>query len=278
MLSPQSWLPQAEQLDVGKRARVDHDCGAGRTLLISRNADGYRAYCFRCGDSGSAKPPQPSLAELAESIRRLQAGDALLHQGGTGRRLELPAPQVHVVSEWPEQHRLWLYRAGIGKAEIGQLGAYYHPPSARVVLPVMHDGKPVFWQARAVDNRTPKYMAPDVDRASVLPRYGSATSPTLTEDILSAFKVGLVGEGWALMGTKLSMYAMNELRARGCTVNVWMDNDLPPRFPVNRGQIAARKIIKQLTAFGIPCRNIISTKDPKLHTREEIGCLLTSPH
>lgn len=92
--------------------------------------------------------------------------------------------------------------------------------------------------------------------------------------MLSAYKVGLVGEGWALLGLRLSTLALLELQKRGTTVNVWLDNDLPPKFPVNRGQIAARKIIKQLHAFGIPTRNILSDRDPKLHTREELKEIL----
>lgn len=117
-------------------------------------------------------------------------------------------------------------------------------------------------------------MAPSVDKAEVLPRWGSAPSPTLCEDILSAYKVGLVGEGWALMGTKLPAKVIRLLIEHGGTVNVWMDNDLPPRFPINRGQIAARKIINQLNAYGIKSRNIVSDKDPKLLFREQIKELL----
>lgn len=264
MLDPRSWLPQAERLDPGRRKRVDHTCGPGRTLLISRDENGYRAHCFRCGESDKAKPPPESLAERAERLRRLSAGDACLQRNMESGAVQLPVPQVHKVPEWPDRAALWLYKAGLGAYEIARLGAYYHPPSDRVVLPVLDgSGTPVFWQARAVDNRQPKYMAPAVDRSRVLPRYGQAPSPTLTEDILSAFKVGLVGEGWAVMGTKVSSHVLSLLMARGGMVNVWLDPD-------PAGQKGANKIIRQLRAYGIPTRNIVSTKDPKLHTRAEI--------
>lgn len=216
-----------------------------------------------------AQPPPESLAVKAERIRRLHAGDALLHGNGAHSGAALPVPQVHAVSEWPHRAALWLYKAGLGAHEIGQLGAYYHPPSDRVVLPLLDPstGTPVFWQARAVDNRQPKYMAPAVDKAKVFPRWGSASSPTLTEDILSAFKVGLVGEGWAVLGTKVPACMVAELLRRGCGCNVWLDPDVA-------GQRGAHKIIKQLTAYGIACRNIISQRDPKLHTRQQIGELI----
>jgi DNA primase len=206
------------------------------------------------------------LASKAERIRRLHAGDALLYGSGAGSSVELPLPQVHAVSEWPVRAAAWLYKAGLGAHEIGRLGAYYHPPSDRVVLPLLDPstGRPVFWQARAVDNRQPKYMAPPVDKAKVLARWGKAAVPTLTEDILSAFKVGLVAEGWAVLGTTVQSGMVAELLRRGGQCNVWLDPDAA-------GRRGAAKIIKQLSAYGVRCRNIVSPKDPKLHNRREIG-------
>jgi len=113
-----------------------------------------------------------------------------------------------------------------------------------------------------------------VDKAEVLCSWGSAPSPTLCEDILSAYKIGLVGEGWSLLGTKVSPKIIRMLIERGGRVNVWMDNDLPPRHSINRGQIAARKIIATLNAYGIKTRNIVSDRDPKLLFREQIKELL----
>lgn len=270
-LSLQSWRPLAEGLQLGHSRRVDHDCGGGRTLLISRDTDGYRAYCFRCNEPGRDDPPVQSLAEKLAELSRRAAGDEALPRDAT-----LPLPAVRDPAEWPVRARLWLAKAGLGATEIADLGAYYHPPSDRVVLPVLDGaGAPVFWQARALDGRQPKYLAPTCDKAAVLPRWGSAPSPTLCEDILSAYKIGLVGEGWALMGTKPSHRVIRELLERGGQVNVWMDNDLPPVHRVNRGQMAARKIIRELTAYGIKCRNIVSDKDPKLLFREQIKEILS---
>lgn len=269
-LNPRSWVHLAEGLQPGRRKRVDHDCGPGRTLLIRSEPDGHHAYCFRCNEGGVAKAPAPSLAELAERGRRLRAGDALLHRDDAPGRVLLPVPAVPVVSfsSWPKSAQVWLLKAGLGRAEIARLGAYYHPPSDRVVLPVLDSsGAVVYWQARALDGRQPKYMSPEADKAKVLPRFGSAPFPTLTEDILSAFKVGLVGEGWAVMGTKVSAFALRLLMARNVPVNVWLDPD-------PAGQRGAMKIIKQLRAYGIETRNIVSKRDPKLHNRDEIKEIL----
>lgn len=253
---------------MGQKLRVKHDCGSDHIMLVSRDDAGFRAWCFRCNDGGSALPPQESLTDKLARMARQREADV------AASRPELPEPRVYGLDDWPSKARLWLYRAGLGRDRIGELGAYYHPPSDRVVLPVLEGGEPVFWLARALDGRVPKYLAPSSDRTRVIPRFGAAEDVTLTEDILSAYKVGIVGEGWAMMGTRVNDYALSILLLRRARVNVWMDNDLPPLFPVNRGQIAARKIGTQLRAAGLEVRNIISPRDPKLMHADEIKELL----
>lgn len=194
-----------------------------------------------------------------------QKADAKLTTGA------LPEPREYSVAEWPVPAKLWFFKAGLGTHDIGRLGAYYHVPTGRVVLPVTGN----FWQARALrPGHLPKYMAPDIDKTLVLPQYGAADRITLTEDILSAYKVGQVGEGWCLMGTNLQANTLHALLKAGKPVNVWLDNDLPPTHQVNRGQIAARKVLKTLRSAGIVCRNIIAPRDPKLMTYTEIQELI----
>lgn len=214
-------------------------------------------------------------------VRQQLAGDDAIR-----RLVDLPSGGLADPSEWPPAAYLWFLKAGLGRREIGELGATYNPGSGRVILPVYEapvtDGSKrtvAFWQGRSVDGRQPKYLAPDVDRSRVIPRYGTAQSVTLTEDILSAYKVGLDHEGWSMLGTKLSDHALGELLKRhqeqpSFTVNVWLDNDLPPLHQINRGQIAARKVLAKLRAVGIPARNVISTRDPKLMSRAQIKELL----
>lgn len=171
-------------------------------------------------------------------------------------------------AEWPEQSRLWLVKSGLTSGDLPRLGAYYHPPSERVVLPVLGpSGHTVFWQARATDKRLPKYLAPPIDKAHTVPMYGSASEVTLTEDILSAYKVGLVGEGWSMMGTSLSKPSLSLLIARQCKVNVWLDPDAA-------GNKGATKTLAMLRASGVVARKIISRADPKLLSRAEIKELL----
>lgn len=264
-ISPASWLSKAQALPLGGRARVDHDCGPGRTLTIRHDETGLHAFCFRCNDKGWAPPAPVSLEVRLKRLSAMTEADER-----TAASTELPEPRLYNWADWPEPCRIWLLKAGLSRADSGRLGAYYHPPTNRVVLPVIDPLLGVvFWQARAVDGRQPKYMAPAVGKGHAIPRYGSAPDVTLTEDILSAYKVGLVGEGWALIGTSLSRWHLSELLKRNAKVNVWLDPDRP-------GQKAATKVLATLRATGITARNILSHVDPKLIHLTDMKELLCS--
>lgn len=264
-LARDSWVHYTEGMPLGRKARVQHECGPGRTLVVSRDDEGFRAWCFRCNDGDRAPPPAESLADKVRRLEQQRHADSGLRING----VMLPVPATAAVDQWPPAARLWLYKAGLGRAEIGRLGAYYHAPSDRVVLPVYEGDGPVFWQARAVDGRQPKYMAPEVDRSHVLPRYGNPRArPTLTEDILSAYKVGMAGSwGWSLLGTRASPRVVTELLRVGRGCNVWLDAD-------KAGRSAASKIGKQLRAYGIEVTDICTPKDPKLQHTATIQELL----
>lgn len=260
MLSPASWVRHAEQLAAGGRIRTDHDCGPGRTLTVRRDHRGWSAYCFRCNDSGWLPPaPEPLEVRLKRLANRQVADDKI------GASVALPDGLVREWAQWPDPCKLWLLKAGLCSADLPALGAGYHPPTDRVVLTVLDPftGLPLFWQARAVDKRQPKYLAPPVDKTRIIPIYGKADRITLTEDLLSAYKVGLVAEGWCLMGTSLNDFTCAAIVSRGCEVNVWLDPDPP-------GQRAATKILAKLRSLGVVCRNVVSEKDPKLLHRAQI--------
>jgi hypothetical protein len=261
LLDTASWLPLASGLEVGEKRYVEHECGGGRKLIVSRDTKGYNAWCFRCNEPGWAPAPKLSLAERIAAAKALAEADKQ-HADAT-----LPTPQVHDLREWPLSSRVWLHKAGLGAPEIRRLGAYYHPPTDRVVLPVLEAGEPVFWQARSTGDRLPKYLSPAVGRDKLLPRFGSGDSITLTEDLLSAFKIGLVAEAWCLMGTYANPRLLAGLLERKAPVNVWTDPDAA-------GRAAAKKVHSQLKAYGIEARVIRSARDPKLHTFDQIRSYL----
>lgn len=262
-LEPASWLHHAQQLAEGGRARVGHDCGLGDCMFVDHKPTGWSAYCNRCGDKGWMPKPLPSLAERQARKQAQAAAEQAIE-----RDPRPPMPANFDVPSWPLAARVWLFKAGLFLSDIAELGAYYHEPSKRVVLPVTEQGKLIYWQARCVQGNGPKYLNPKVDKSSLLACYGRDDVIVLTEDILSAFRVGQVSQGWSLLGTKLSTPVLARLLKEGKPVLVWLDNDLG-RWG-NPGQEAAAKIMRTLTNVGIVCHNVVTDKDPKLLSRAEI--------
>lgn len=261
MLAPESWVHHAKDVAPGQKRYFPHDCGGGKTLLISNNEGGYSAWCFRCSDSGWHRHPELPLAERIAKLQEQAAHDAR-HAFVRGDPT-LPHGLVFDVQQWPSHAAVWLYKAGIGKPEIARLGAGWHPDMERVVLPVYEGKHLVYWQARGFDKGRPKYINPDVDKQQIIPTYGEGVR-VLTEDILSAFKVGMAAKGTSLMGTSLSEKLLSTLLSERLPVLVWLDPD-------EAGQRAADKIVRQLRQFGLSTGRIVTDKDPKLLSQERIN-------
>lgn len=260
MLRLASWLPQAEALALGGKARIGHDCGPGKVLIIENKPDGWSGYCFRCDDHGWKYKPLPSLGDRLAQRDAVRMAEAAIEYDPTP-----PQPCVFDVAEWPLQARVWLYKAALTNEDIAALGCYYHPPTKRVVLPVLDKGELIYWQARRIFGETgPKYINPVVPRGSVVPRFGSGPAIILTEDILSAVRCGMACEAWSLMGVKLCEQVLARLMADGRPVLVWLDPD-------KAGWNGAAAIKRTLELASVPHAVINSAKDPKLHSRAEVA-------
>lgn len=256
MLDPASWLAQAQELPLGGKRRVDHDCGGGRTLIVDHKESGYSAWCHRCSAPGFVSHPRPSLAERLAKLREVRDVEA---QAQADPRPPLPAD--FEPSTWPLPARIWLYKAGLGNDTIQRLGFYWHERMQRVVLPVFSGDRLVYWQARGFNPDLPKYINPELDK----PVFKQGEGPTivLCEDMLSTVRVGEVTEAWCAMGTSLSDAAVSSLLASGKPVKVWLDPDAA-------GIKGRRKYVPKLRAYGIEATSIQSEKDPKLYSKEEI--------
>ncbi|MEJ1593509.1 toprim domain-containing protein [Escherichia coli] len=266
MLDPKSWLDKAQALPEGTKRRTSHDCGDGTPLLIECKPDGWSAWCHRCDDKGWVSR-QLSLSEKLARITAANASDeATRHVQG------LPIPRVSTPRDWPLEARVWLYKAGFSNADIETLGVYWHAPTQRVVLPLYDShGQLVYWQARDPFWKRgaprPKYLNPAVNKARLVAKYGSGPCIVLTEDILSAYKVGKTTEAWSLMGTALKTWIIHELIEAHRPVITWLDPD-------DAGQTAASAIRRGLRSYGLDVHNLVTPKDPKLHWRSEIESYL----
>lgn len=270
-LPREEWYPQAQSLLIGGRtsARGDHACGDPGSLMLKREGARVSAYCFRCGGTGQHVENEVP----AEKLARMRAAEAV--EDKLRWSAELPEPTAYKPESWPEKDRLWFYKMGLSPTRIRELGLYWSEPMQRVVLPIHRDGEAVYWTARS-QLRSPKWTGPRVPKRGLAAKYGEGrgTSVVLTEDPLSAYKVGLVCEAWSLLGTKLHSRHISELIARGRPVVVWLDDDKGRRNGRNPGQEAARQIIKELRAVGLEARNMTSDMDPKYYNRYQLERML----
>lgn len=274
VLEPSEFLAEAQALAVGEKRKVRHLCGDA-SLVVYNNVDSWTGWCWRCHARGWVPKPQPSMAERLQRQRQQEAIDNALRSD-----VQAPRPANHDFGSWPLAARLWLLKAGLTPQLIGQLGAYYHTGSDRVVLPVRAQGsdRVVFWQARncnyPLDGR-PKYISQSSNRSGVHCIFPPSTRRTdgsdrsnavvLTEDILSAFKVGASGvaTGYAIMGTQLGGHTTELLLGMQASVRTWFDPD-------GAGDDARRHVRSRLRYIGLDCTHITTAKDPKHYCLREI--------
>jgi len=91
----------------------------------------------------------------------------------------------------------------------------------------------------------------------------------LTEDILSAVRVGPVCEAWSLLGTSLSLPAATEIAQTGRPVAIWLDPD-------EAGVKGRGKVYRALRSLGVDARIIRADRDPKEYNKQEIKEYLLS--
>lgn len=269
MLDRATWEQHTKQLPkLGQSGRFDHGCGEGRVLKVTNGTEGFTAYCFRCGEPGFIPHPTPS---LSERLARLEA--QRIAEARVSSTVELPAPATCDPQLWPLMARVWLYKAGLSNDDIVRLGAYWHEPTQRVILPVYDNGKLIYWQGRDPHwkrgSPRMKYINPPVDKTRLTAKYGSGPFIVLNEDILSAFRVSRVAEAWSLMGTALAAGVLADLIKQGKPVVVMLDPD-------SGGQNATTKIIRKLGNLGVPAYAAFPARDPKYLTKEETLSCLTS--
>ena len=247
----------AERLRKGQKLRAEH-CGMGESMIVSNGTAGFAAYCFRCGGKGFI-PHAMSLAERIAQFREAEQADQEARLS-----LRLPEPRICDPQQWPKQARVWLYKGGFSNDDIERLGFYYHERMQRVVMPIYDGGRLVYWQARGFVPSLPKALNPVVDRTGLVAKFGERAGPVaLTEDILSAAKMAVACESWALLGTKMDDAVLASLIRRDSMVVLALDPD-------KAGRDGAAAIARRLSTVGVQHCQVYFGRDPKLVTRKEI--------
>lgn len=263
-LDKSEWLHLAQALERGGKAMHPHLCGGGAKLLVENKDTGYACWCYRCSVGGFEPHPKPSLVERIAALRATAEAEERIASDPRP-----PLPAEFNPRSWPLEAKVWLYKSGLSNATIKANGFYWCERIKRVVLPVLDGSKLVYWQARGFDPDRPKYLNPKIDKPVYKSGPLSATGPiVLTEDILSAVKVGQIATAWARLGTgPLSDALLTELASTGREISVWLDPD-------EAGIKGRIRIGKQLRALGVSVRIIRAEQDPKYYSLDQIKELL----
>lgn len=260
-LDPADFMPYAEKLQRGEKIVVQHTCGDGPKLLVENTDKGFKAWCYRCSLSGFKSHPQPSLAERIKLLKDQRSADIAVESDPRP-----PMPANFDPSTWPLEPRVWLYKCGLSNETIKANGFYWCDRIKRVVLPVLDGGKLVYWQARGFDTDRPKYLNPKIDKPVF--KAGQQDGPLcLTEDILSAVKVGQVHRAWSILGTALPPALASQIARLGVPVLIWLDPD-------DAGRKGRSRIAASLRALGVDVRIVRAEQDPKYFSLDQIKELL----
>lgn len=246
--------------------RYNHEeCGDNRgRLYVKRIKKGWIWHCFNCGRSGLQynKDKGRTLDETKELIRQ-QRNIVDSHTDDAG--IHLPSSYT---TEIPTEAKCWLAKYGLTEKDLRCGYAY-----KRLILPLYNkEGELIFWQGRNLGKVTkdnPKYVnvrSKKTDYA-IFKGTSNAKVVVLVEDILSAIKVSNTQcvDSVPILGSYIPTSILPFIKDYD-TIFIWLDYD--KRFT----SIKAASTLHELSCK--VCRTIITEKDPKEYTIEEIKEIL----
>jgi len=196
-------------------------------------------FCFGCG-----------YRLIKGDVKSLRAR---LNYRSNSQEIAEEIQDISVVKDIPPPAMRWLYSYGISRSEIDLYIPGYNLD--RDLLILYKDTN--YWQARSFQGHKTKYLSMGI---KPLIKYGDSNKVVLVEDILSALKLGRVLCGRPLLGTSIPKLLVPILKGYS-TVYVWLDRD--------KATLAIQHK-RYLQELGINAKVIISPKDPKEYTTEEL--------
>lgn len=205
-------------------------------------------YCFSCGyckaSSGLSKITQ------VQQVPR--------------KPLSLPRDVTTTLSRDAEE---FLGKYDITLTDISNNTILWSPWYERVIFPVLGaKGDLLAWQGRYLgtkENQAKWYSQGDLKSICHVLGNSKARVLVLTEDIISAIKVAHIPQvkTMPIFGSHISTQRLLQIKQLCDTICVWLDKDKEKE---------SLKFAKTAREFGIPAVSIITDKDPKDYTNDEI--------
>ena len=203
-------------------------------------------YCFGCGYYKKKNDLNSLRERLSKSL--------------TSDRVGYPLDTTEKI---PPQALKWLLKYNITPEEIANHNIAWHEPDLLVLYNTNS-----YWQGRVFsDVTTQKYKSWGQKPIVMYGTVKKAVGVVLVEDILSAICVARVPDIIAIpmFGTSCSRVLEKHLQKLDIFTYVWLDGD------VKKKSIALKNRLKSL---GLLTKSILTSKDPKTFTKEEIEEIL----
>ena len=219
-------------------------CGSRDNL--GRYSDGS-AFCFGC-----------HYVERANVSPFVGERDGKVKESSTGVRLPDDATGLD------GRGHSFLAQYELDGAAVVRAGLKWSPSWEQLLIPLRdEDGELVCVQAR---NFNPKRAAKAKyynvgDKTLSATFYGDGETVVLTEDALSAIKVGTVAAGFPLLGTSITRSRLMWLAKRFKRIVVWLDADKYRE---------ARDIADAAKLLGVAVKTVYTEHDPKTYSIEQI--------
>ena len=214
-------------------------------------------YCFSCG----YYKPGNGIARLKETT----------HQGTNLLESPIYLP-FDSVFELPTIARTYLNQYSITEEDIYVNRIMWSEDLQRLIFPYFGGEGLLGWQGRYLgnhNNKTKWYSQgnlKDILKICQGPRTDTnQRSIVLVEDVLSAIRVGHTNPTSPLFGSHLSTKTALRYNKLYDNIILWLDKDK---------ELYSIQVARQLRELGIPCRSVITNKDPKEYSNIAIVDIL----
>lgn len=229
-------------------------CGKKNTFSIFRSVTHLVYQCFSgsCKVHGSIRMTQPTLAQrkmYKEMQQEIQT-------------VELP---YDYTTQLPQEAQVFMLKYAISEKMLFRQDIGYSPKREMFVYPLYDHGvlKGVQYRCLYPDPEVPKYITIG-EKPPYIVNHPTSDDIVITEDILSAVKVGKYANALCLLGTSLNFEHLKTLIAgKYKRIFIWLDND-------TAGVKGRRKVDTELRLFGITPIILTAEGDPKETFYKEI--------
>lgn len=170
----------------------------------------------------------------------------------------------------PYKAKEWLFQYELTELDIKRNVLQWSESFERLIFPIFINGELVAYQGRYIKTnpnsleKTKWYTRGDIKNI-VYPINVNSRSAVLVEDIVSAIKVGHITGTIPLFGSNLNITMMHRLKYLVDKLVIWLDPDK---------RTESIKFARAFHTLGVDCLVVLSEKDPKEHTYEEITEIL----